>query len=117
MKLFLRAAQLVFMMMPVALGGCATYDMIKPPPAGSASISVVYSNEGPSSWTDLPIGTYHVPNRNVIVSGYQKGGGIGGIFGVFGVLAEDAVETRVGEGSVNNVEAALHIDLTRMLTR
>jgi hypothetical protein len=58
-----------------------------------------------------------VPNRNVIVSGYQKGGGIGGIFGVFGVLAEDAVETRVGEGSVNNVEAALHIDLTRMLTR
>ncbi len=73
----------------------------------------MYSNEGPSGWSDLPIGTYQVPNSTVIISGHQEGGGIGrDIRPRIGLLAQGAVNSGIGKGAVNNVEAALHVDLT-----
>jgi len=84
----------------------------KPPPAQSRPISVVFSSEGANGWTDLPIGTYRVPNSTVIISGQQKGGGVGMMFGLVGVLAEDAIGTGAGKHAVSDVQSALQIDLT-----
>ena len=98
--------------MSAALSGCATYNMMKPPPAQTQPVTVVYTPEGPSGWNDLPIGVYRVPNTNVIISGHQEGGNIGMLFGLVGVLAQDAVNTGIGKGKVSGVQEALQIDLT-----
>src|ERR1700744_38449 len=47
------ALLLVLMTMPVMLAGCATYDLIQPPPAQTRPISITFSNAGPSGWSDL----------------------------------------------------------------
>ena len=109
MKFHLRALSVAVLAAPLA--GCATYDLIKPPPAQSQPIAIAFSNEGPSGWTDLPIGTYRIPGRTVIVSGQQKGGGIGMMFGLVGVLAESAVSTAGEKRAVNGAESELRLDL------
>jgi hypothetical protein len=98
------------LVVPAVLGGCATYDLSRVPPAQAQPISIAYSSEGPSGWTDLPIGTYRVPNSDVIVSGHDKGG-IGGLFGVVGVLAQDAIETEAAKADVNGGESAMQANL------
>jgi hypothetical protein len=94
----------------VALSGCASYDLIKPAPAESQPIEIAYSSEGPSGWSDLPIGAYRLPNSQVIVSGYQ-GGGVGFAFGLIGLAVQDEVETNTGKGKVEGAQAALHVNL------
>lgn len=112
MKFRARALSLVILAAPVALAGCATYDFSKPPPAQSQPISVSFSNEGPNGWTDLPIGTYRVPNSTVIVAGQLKHPGIGMMFGLVGVLAENSVGASEGKHAVSDVQTALQVDLT-----
>jgi hypothetical protein len=104
----LRVLSLV-LVTPMMLGGCATYDLMKPPPAQTQPISITFSNAGPNGWTDLPIGTYRVPNSNVIVSGQQHGDGA--MFGLLGVLAADAIGTTAGKHRVGDAQSALLIDL------
>jgi hypothetical protein len=113
MKFRMRALSLVFLAAPVMLAGCATYDFSKPPPAQSQPISVSFSNEGPNGWTDLPIGTYRVPNSTVIIAGQLKNPGIGMMFGLVGVLAENSVGASEGKHAVSDVQAALQVDLTQ----
>jgi hypothetical protein len=97
--------------------GCASFDMIKQPPVLKQPISIAYSEEGPSGWTDLPVGAYRVPKTNVIISGHQSSAiGAAGLFGVVGILAADAVEAGVGASRVKDSETALHIDLTQQAT-
>ena len=96
---------------PVFLSGCATYNMTKAAPAQSQPISVIYSSEGPSGWSDLPIGAYRVPKTNVIISGQQSGSPVGGMFGVLGVLAQDTIEAGASARAVKSGESALHVDL------
>ena len=97
--------------MPAVLGGCATYDLTKAPPAETQPIAITYSSEGPSGWTDLPLGAYRVPNSDVIVSGHEKGG-IGMLFGVVGVLAQEKRSERARpEADVKGGGAAMQINL------
>jgi hypothetical protein len=110
MKSLTRTLAILVLIAPV-MAGCATFDNIKVAPAESQPISVVYSNEGPSGWSDLPMGTYQVPNSSVIIAGHQQGGGIGILFGVAGMLVQGAVNSDIGKGRVQNVQDALHVDL------
>src|ERR1700749_2648404 len=110
MTLRMRALSLV-LLTPIMLAGCATYDLVQPPPAQTKPISVAFSSAGPSGWTDLPIGTYRVPNSTVIISGQQGGNGAGMMFGLLGVLAEDAVGSARGRHRVGDPQSALLIDL------
>jgi hypothetical protein len=111
MKSLTRALAIIGLIAPV-MAGCATYDNAKVAPAEAQPISVVYSKDGPSGWSnDLPMGTYQVPNSSVIIAGHQEGGGIGILFGVAGMLVQSAVNTGIGKGKVENVQDALHIDL------
>jgi len=112
MSLLLRATVMLGALFMSA--GCASFDMIKQPPILKQPISIAYTEEGPSGWTDLPVGAYRVPKTNVIISGHQSSAILAaGLFGVVGILAADAVETGVGASRVKDSETALHIDLTQ----
>jgi hypothetical protein len=110
MKSFLRLLALVFVAAP--LGACATYDMIKAPPAQSAPMAVAYSNEGLSAW-DGPLGTYTLPNSNVTISGHQSGNGlVGALFGPAGMLLQGAAQSSAGKSSLGGVAGTLQVDIT-----
>lgn len=92
--------------------GCATYKMTVPAPVKSDTISIKYNNKKLSGWSDLPMGTYSVPNSQVIISGHQKGGGAGLLFGVIGVAVQGAINSAGGEDAIENLEKRLQISLT-----
>lgn len=95
----------------VILSGCATYNLIKAAPSQSQPIRVVYGSEGPSGWSDLPIGAYRVPESQVIISGHQKGG-VGFLFGVVGILAQNAIQAQAGASAVSDVRTVLQVNVT-----
>src|SRR5207302_672123 len=64
-----------------------------------------------SGWSDLPIGTYRVPDSQVIISGQQKPG-VGMMFGLVGVALEHSMGKSAGRSAGHGSEEALHITLT-----
>ncbi|WP_374676524.1 hypothetical protein [Ideonella sp.] len=91
--------------------GCATYELTKPAPAQSAPVAVTLSQEELSGWSDLPIGTYRVPDSHVIISGHQKGHGAAAAFGLLGMAVAHAANQSAGESAVKGVESTLKIKL------
>ena len=85
-------------------------------PAGAAPTqaptTVVYSDKGPNRMSDLPMGVHRIPNSNVIISGHQKGGGIGILFGLAGMLVQSSANAEAGTGKVRNVRDDLRFDVT-----
>src|SRR3569832_230950 len=90
-------------------------------PAGTAPASaatqapptvIVYSDKGPNGMADLPMGVHRIPDSHVIISGHQKGGGIGILFGVVGMLAQSSANAATGTGKVRNIEDDLRFDVT-----
>ncbi|WP_183956370.1 hypothetical protein [Sphingobium fontiphilum] len=61
--------------------------------------------------SDLPLGVHRIPDSDVVVSGYQGGGGIGLLFGVVGMLVQSSVNAEAGSGKVRNVEDDLRFDV------
>jgi hypothetical protein len=92
--------------------GCASFNRTKPAPASSQPIAVEFSTEALSGWTDLPIGTYRVPDSQVIISGHQKGGAAGLLFGVVGVAIQHGINQSGGKQAVADIEKSLKINLT-----
>lgn len=77
----------------------------KPPTA------IVFSEKGANGMSDLPLGVHRIPDSNVVISGHQKGGGIGMLFGVFGMLVQSSANAEAGTGKVRNVEDDLRFDV------
>lgn len=94
-----------------AITGCASFEMTKPAPAQSQQINVKLSGEDLSGWSDLPIGTYRVPESHVIISGHQKGAEVGAMFGLIGVAIAHAANSNAGANAVKDAESALRIKL------
>jgi hypothetical protein len=92
--------------------GCGTLNRTKPAPAKSQPIKVRFSTEALSGMSDLPIGTYRVPDSQVIISGHQKGGPAGLLFGVVGVAIQHGVNRAGGKDAVEEIEKLLKINLT-----
>lgn len=93
-------------------GGCASQG---PPKSGilqGQAIVVHYSEQELSGWSDMPVGTYHVPNSQVIVSGFQKGGAWPLVFGLAGVAIANEQGASAGKSAVQSSEGPLHISLT-----
>jgi len=61
--------------------------------------------------SDLPMGVHRIPDSNVVVSGYQGGGGIGMLFGVVGLLVQSSVNAGTTTTKVHNVEDDLRFDV------
>ncbi|MBB3983436.1 hypothetical protein GGR44_003124 [Sphingobium fontiphilum] len=81
------------------------------PAPASPPISIVFSDKGANGMSDLPLGVHRIPDSDVVVSGYQGGGGIGLLFGVVGMLVQSSVNAEAGSGKVRNVEDDLRFDV------
>src|SRR3954470_966769 len=80
-------------------------------PAPASATTIVFSEKGANGMSDLPMGVHRIPDSNVVVSGYQGGGGIGMLFGVVGMLVQSSINTETGTGKVRNVEDDLRFDV------
>lgn len=87
-------------------------------PAGAAptlsttpATTIVFSEKGANGMSDLPMGVHRIPDSDVVVSGYQGGGGIGMLFGVVGMLVQSSMNAQTGTGKVRNVEDDLRFDV------
>jgi hypothetical protein len=80
------------------------------PPPSDGPVQVEFSTNPVSKWTDLPLGTYRVPNSDVIISGHQKSGA-GMLFGVVGVMVQNAVQAHNGKEEMANAEQVLTISI------
>lgn len=80
------------------------------PPSQPAPTTIVYSNEGLSRMGDLPLGVHRIPDSNVIISGHQKGGGLGLLFGPLGMAVQSSANASTGTARVSTVEDSLRFD-------
>jgi hypothetical protein len=83
-----------------------------PAPPAAAPMTIVYSDKGPNGMSDLPMGVHRIPDSNVVISGHQKGGGIGLLFGLPGMLIQSSANAATGTGRVHNVQDDLRFDVT-----
>ena len=77
---------------------------------------IVYVDEGMSRMSDLPMGVHRIPDSNVIISGHQKGGGIGFLFGIVGVAIQSSANASGGTAKVRSVEDDLRFNATTKAT-
>jgi len=77
---------------------------------------IVYSDQGMSRMNDLPMGVHRIPDSNVIISGHQKGGGIGMLFGVVGMAIQSSANASGGTARVHNIEDDLRFNATAKAT-
>jgi hypothetical protein len=77
-------------------------------PLGEGLTQVEFSTNQVSKWTDLPMGTYRVPNSDVIISGHQKGGAAPMLlFGVIGMAVQGSINAGNGKEAMASAEQAL----------
>jgi hypothetical protein len=77
----------------------------------AAPTAIVFSEKGANGMSDLPMGVHRIPDSDVVVSGYQGGGGIGMLFGVVGTLVQSSINTGTGTGKVRGIEDDLRFDV------
>jgi len=82
-----------------------------PTPSTTPATTIVFSEKGANGMSDLPMGVHRIPDSDVVVSGYQGGGGIGMLFGVVGMLVQSSINAQTGTGKVRNVEDDLRFDV------
>lgn len=82
-----------------------------PTPSTTPATTIVFSEKGANGMSDLPMGVHRIPDSDVVVSGYQGGGGIGMLFGVVGMLVQSSMNAQTGTGKVRNVEDDLRFDV------
>jgi hypothetical protein len=86
------------------------------PTQATAPTTIVYSDEGMSRMNDLPMGVHRIPDSNVVISGHQKGGGIGMLFGIVGMAIQSSANASGGTARVRNVEDDLRFNATAKAT-
>lgn len=96
----------------LSLTACATFERTKPAPAVGGHIAVKVNSAQLSSWSDLPVGAYKIPESDVIVSGHQRANAAGLLFGVVGLGIAHAANSNSSAAGVSNAEQILRIKLT-----
>ena len=110
------------LILAVIAGAAAVAPAAAAPEAGDAPAQapsptrIVYVDEGMSRMSDLPMGVHRIPDSNVVVSGHQKGGGIGMLFGIVGVAIQSSANASGGTAKVRNVEDDLRFNATAKAT-
>jgi hypothetical protein len=95
----------------LAITACVSQGAPKPDVGQHHAIVVNYTRDDISSWFDMPMGTYRIPNSKVLVSGRQKGNAIA--IGMHSPGAMDAAtDTSGGKAAVQTSEEALRISLS-----
>lgn len=86
--LFLARA-LALLSVVLSLSGCASYNRIAEYPSPSKPAVVSVTSKPMSKMSELPMGVFYDPERQIIISGHQKGMVWGALFGVVGVVVAD----------------------------
>jgi hypothetical protein len=94
-----------------AIVGCVSQGAPKTGIGQGQAIVIDYTRDDISSWSDMPMGTYRVPNGQVLVSGHQKGNAIAIAIGLPGAM-DAATDTSGGKAAVQGSEETLRISLT-----
>lgn len=94
------------------LSGCATFKNAEPAPRQTQPMALRFQEGELSSWNDLPLGIYRVPNSQVIVSGHQKGGAIGMLLGPVALAVQNSLNTNAGRETTTGAGNALQVNLT-----
>jgi hypothetical protein len=90
----------------LAAAGNPKATMVAPSFDGPTQIG--FSTDQVSKWTDLPLGTYRVPNSDVIISGHQKGGAAPMLlFGLIGMAVQSGINAGNGKEAMASAERAL----------
>lgn len=77
-------------------------------PSFDGPTQIEFSTDQVSKWTDLPIGTYRVPESDVIISGHQKGGAMPAVlFGLVGLAVQAGINSHNGKETMASAEQAL----------
>ena len=112
--------RIVFIIVLMALGGCATFDRTIAPPDAKRTVEIFVSNDFPSGATDMPIGVYQVPDSRLYISGQQRGHAAGMAFGLIGLAIVQGTSEARGKQLVGGSEAQLKPELvaatSKMLT-
>jgi hypothetical protein len=95
----------------LAIGGCVSQGAPKIRIGQGQAIVIDYTRDDISSWSDMPMGTYRVPNSQMLVSGHQKGNAIAIAIGLPGAM-DAATDTSGGKAAVQGSEETLRISLT-----
>jgi hypothetical protein len=108
---------LAFLLVSLALSGCASFEYAKPAPAQKYPINFQTSQDTLSKMSSLPPGVYHVPDSHVFFSGHQNdsGPGLGRMFGLIGISASIMAASDHGAQMVKDAEKSLTIKLSKQL--
>ena len=100
----------------IATPAAAAPEVGDAPAQAPSPTRIVFVDEGMSRMSDLPMGVHRIPDSNVVVSGHQKGGGIGMLFGIVGVAIQSSANASGGTAKVRGVEDDLRFNATAKAT-
>jgi hypothetical protein len=102
---------LQFVAFALLLNGCATFNMMKPPPEVKQTFSV-HVSKGQASRMTMPIGAYHIPDSSTYISGHQRGEQAAVMFGglLGAAIAASTNKSRAKE-MIASVEESLKLDM------
>lgn len=77
-------------------------------PSFDGPTQVEFSADQTSKWTELPSGTYCVPNSDVVISGYKKANAVPfALFGLIGIAVRNSINAGRGNNAMASAEQAL----------
>lgn len=94
--------------------GCASFNRIADYPAAGKTATVGVVAKPMSKMNELPIGAYYDLDRQIIVTGHQKGLFTGLMFGVVGVLVADQMNKSSGASKYGDDSARSGVDLATL---
>jgi hypothetical protein len=95
----------------LAISACVSQGAPRTGIGQGQAIVINYTRDDISSWSDMPMGTYRVPNSQVLVSGRQNGNAIAIAIGLPGAM-DAATDTSGGKAAVQASQEALRVSLT-----
>jgi len=93
------------------VSGCATYDRIADYPKPGQPTTVAVTAKPMSKMSELPLGAYYDDQRQIVISGHQKGMWGGMMFGLVGVLVLDEANKSIAEDKFGGSARSAAVDL------
>jgi hypothetical protein len=98
----------------LSLSACATFNHIQPYPSAPGPITVSVGSAPLSKMNELPLGAFYDEPHRIVVSGHQKGVGVGMMFGLVGVLVADSANKSAAENRFGGDVTRMATDLTEI---
>jgi hypothetical protein len=107
-------ATLCSALLTLVFSGCASFNRIADYPTPTKSTVVAVVDKPMSKMSELPVGAFYDKDRQIIVTGHQKGMFAGMMFGVVGVLVADQMNKSSAAGKYGDDSAKSGVDLVTL---